>query len=290
MNRLGKGREERGSALLLVVFVTAVLLILGAALSGLAVTELRISANHEDSTRAFYAAEAGAEAALGVLLEEGMFQGPLEVALSEAGTASVAVTREGDGGVQVTSIGTSGNAAERVQLSIEPLPVPEVPADSVVGSQLGWYCAQTGFFSPRAENGSALRSSLPVLFATETAAGIAFEPGEGERRSFSAPALYFQDCPLALTVEAGHRLELEAAALVFEGRLEVSGELVLKNPEGVEEAGRVYFEAPVLQHGQPLQDRSGADLEGRAYSLPPGGARLPVEAHRLLPAFEVLWH
>lgn len=110
-------KNEEGSALTLVIFVTLALLFLGTSLATLSTTEVRIAASQERGTQAFYLAESGAEAAWRILENVPTFRESFQ---ENYGPGRFAVTFRDEPGnkVVITSTGIVGSATETVVLEL----------------------------------------------------------------------------------------------------------------------------------------------------------------------------
>lgn len=248
---------EKGFLLALVAIIIAALLLLGSALVGFGLTEMKIASNLERSMQAYFLAEAGVEAALEIILERdinyrGSFTGELETGRFEVKVADYT----GKGGVEiirVESAGIAGKAREKITLEFQLAPF--CPPEAVNGSMLGWFDGESGEIFPgtfESESGVIFKSSSP---------GKEVWLVSKELAHFTAPLMFFEGSSNSLTLRG--ELHLSAEVLVFRGNVYLcreEGRLRLRSSSG--ERLRVYFLKPALtEDGRVL-------LEAGAYEFP----------------------
>ncbi|TMI96406.1 MAG: hypothetical protein E6H01_13870, partial [Bacillati bacterium ANGP1] len=112
-------RDQRGSALAVVLVLVVVLTVAGAAMVNTALTEITIAYNTGDSAAAQYAAEAGLSRAMYELSQNAGWTGTT----ASIGDAQYVVTMTSSGSVRViTSTGTRGGGRRVVKAAVSALP------------------------------------------------------------------------------------------------------------------------------------------------------------------------
>ena len=114
-------QNEKGMALVMVLFFTGALLIVGAALLTFAINETMIVEYAAANIQIQYLAESGIAAALAVLAEDYFFEGELEGALAE-GSYTVRFYHAEEGDRIIMSQGMIGSYRKtiRVRVSLDP--------------------------------------------------------------------------------------------------------------------------------------------------------------------------
>lgn len=117
--------NRKGSVMVSVLMVVAVLTILGIGLSAVALNDRRQTARQEGKNEAYYIARGGAEAVGAYLIknpeaaQEIIAKGQDEVVLENGVKFVVQVTKAANGQLRVESTGYSGKYSDRVTLSLE---------------------------------------------------------------------------------------------------------------------------------------------------------------------------
>src|SRR3989441_3193547 len=122
-------RDQRGSALAVVLVLVVVLTVAGAAMVNTALTEITIAYNTGDSAAAQYAAEAGLSRAMYELSQNAGWTGTT----AAIGDAQYVVTMTSSGSVRViTSTGTRGGGRRVVKAAVKA--VPQSPTSTVLAN------------------------------------------------------------------------------------------------------------------------------------------------------------
>lgn len=114
--------NRRGSILVTVLAVVAVITVLGAVLGGAALNDQKQAKRQQKNNEAFYLARSGAEAVAAMLLKEqdkiGDYIGQTTEASLGSGRFSVTVGEGENGEILITSTGFSGDWSEKITLSL----------------------------------------------------------------------------------------------------------------------------------------------------------------------------
>ncbi len=246
---------QKGSILILTVFVCAALLIMAACLMDLNSTDVRIAANQRDGLQAYYLAAAGMELALGLLAEKDPFYcgsgeipfagGTIELKLSARDLAN------GSRQVQITSTGKLGVISEQIVADFQSFPADSGCTD---GAGLGWYDRDSGVITP-GDHGAEGAVSLgrPAL------SSLTLGSGDGGGAVFSAGEIVFRS---NLALESDLKIMADSAA--FQKNICLypqEGSLYFLNPSG--DPLRVYLRGELSAPGSP-------PLEPGVYLFPHG--------------------
>ncbi len=274
--------SQKGSALIMVMLVAAVLLLLCTSLIDLNNVDMQISLNQRDSLQAYYLAETGMESALYVLKK----YDPYYTGISTTGfpegnvTVSVSAQEEGYCGRSITIISTGKVGRVREQISLQFQSYPSCKG-ATGGSALGWYDETGGIIVPgkHLSGEEAITLGLPGRNFP-----IVLEKSEEESHAhFSAAKLYFISKPTSLVVE--ETLELSTAKAVFLGRVILcpqGGNLHFMHPTNG--PVHVYFRDSIVTMEQRVVLEAGVYHFPHGYNI--GGTANPSELgyFRVLPA------
>jgi hypothetical protein len=134
--------NQRGYALVLLIFLTLLLMMLGTALVTIAFSDFRISRHLAESERAFFSAEAGVEAALASLPGEhsaiNTFTGELVQSEEPVFTVMIEPVVEEEYALRIQSQGSCGNKERTVEVVARYLPFGR---NCVIAQSLRLECA-----------------------------------------------------------------------------------------------------------------------------------------------------
>lgn len=254
--------SQKGSALIMVFLVCAVLLLLGTSLIDLNNVDMQISFNQRDSLQAYYLAETGMESVLYVLREYDPYYTGISSTMFREGNVTVSVSAQEEAfcgrSVTIISTGEVGRVREQISLQFQSYPPCKAGTD---GSILGWYDETDGIIVPgkhlSGEEAVVLGlpgRDFPLVLEKRNMEGLAH---------FSATQLYFISKPTSLVLE--ETLELSTAKAVFQGRVILcpqEGSLHFMHPAHA--PIQVYFRDSIVTMEQRLV------LEAGVYHFPHG--------------------
>src|SRR3989475_689604 len=233
-------RDQRGSALAVVLVLVVVLTVAGAAMVNTALTEITIAYNTGDSAAAQYAAEAGLSRAMYELSQNAGWAGTT----AAIGDARYVVTTTSAGSVRSsTATGTGGGGRRVLKAAVAAIPQSAsttvlANATATIGSATAGLTVRNDFPSSAASAVQANNKLAAATAMTVNTTGANIIGGLTANGTISGVTcgIWAWTCNVSATVRAIPEIDMDSAAttsLKYRAGISGSGTLTVNKPTGV---------------------------------------------------------